>query len=175
METQKIITYSAIGVAGIVCLVFLLDLAAGIFGRNIGMDIMFILGSGFLLWQGVETMLELALASALVAPLVATIALDQALPREFSRFDRDGPADGPRRLGRHRAQAREPNLAADATAQLLRQQPVQPRRDGRAGQCDPVDRAGRDPLDDRLGQRLGIDVVINGNLVDFGQLARARP
>ena len=59
METQKIITYSAIGVAGIVCLVFLLDLAAGIFGRNIAMDIMFIIGSGFLLWQGVETMLEL--------------------------------------------------------------------------------------------------------------------
>jgi hypothetical protein len=59
METQKIITYSAIGVAGIVCLVFLLDLAAGIFGRNIGMDIMFNVGSGFLLWQGVETMLEL--------------------------------------------------------------------------------------------------------------------
>jgi hypothetical protein len=37
----------------------LLDLAAGIFGRNIAMDIMFIIGSGFLLWQGVETMLEL--------------------------------------------------------------------------------------------------------------------
>ena len=34
METQKIITYSAIGVAGIVCLVFLLDLAVGIFGRE---------------------------------------------------------------------------------------------------------------------------------------------
>jgi hypothetical protein len=59
METQKIITYSAIGVAGIVCLVFLLDLAAGIFGRNVAMDVMFILGSAFLLWQGVETMLEL--------------------------------------------------------------------------------------------------------------------
>jgi hypothetical protein len=59
METQKIVTYSAIGVAGIVCLVFLLDLAAGIFGRNVTMDVMFILGSAFLLWQGVETMLEL--------------------------------------------------------------------------------------------------------------------
>jgi hypothetical protein len=59
METQKIVTYSAIGVAGIVCLVFLLDLAAGIFGRNVAMDVMFILGSAFLLWQGVETMLEL--------------------------------------------------------------------------------------------------------------------
>ena len=46
METQKIITYSAIGVAGIVCLVFLLDLAFAIFHRNIAMDIMFIIGSG---------------------------------------------------------------------------------------------------------------------------------
>ena len=34
METDKVITYSAIGVAGIVCLIFLLDLAAGIFGRQ---------------------------------------------------------------------------------------------------------------------------------------------
>jgi len=60
METEKIITYSAIGVAGIVCLVFLLDLAAGIFGRqSVAMDILFILGAAFLLWQGVETVLEL--------------------------------------------------------------------------------------------------------------------
>jgi hypothetical protein len=59
MEIDKVITYSAIGVAGLVCLLFLLDLTAGIFGRNVGMDIMFILGAGFLLWQGVETMLEL--------------------------------------------------------------------------------------------------------------------
>ena len=60
METDKIITYSAIGVAGLVCLVFLLDLAAGIFGRqSVAMDILFILGAAFLLWQGVETVLEL--------------------------------------------------------------------------------------------------------------------
>jgi hypothetical protein len=59
METEKVITYTAISVAGLVCLIFLLDLAAGIFGRNVAMDIMFILGAGFLLWQGVETMLEL--------------------------------------------------------------------------------------------------------------------
>jgi len=44
METDKVITYSAIGVAGIVFLVFLLDLTAGIFYRNIAMDIMFMLG-----------------------------------------------------------------------------------------------------------------------------------
>jgi hypothetical protein len=59
MEIDKVITYSAIGVAGLVCLLFLLDLTAGIFGRNVGMDILFIMGAGFLLWQGVETMLEL--------------------------------------------------------------------------------------------------------------------
>ncbi len=60
MELDKVITYAAIAVAGIVCLVFVLDLAAGIFGeRHIAMDILFILGAGFLLWQGVETVLEL--------------------------------------------------------------------------------------------------------------------
>ncbi len=47
MEIDKVITYSAIGVAGIVCLVFLLDLTAGIFGRQVAMDILFILGSAF--------------------------------------------------------------------------------------------------------------------------------
>jgi hypothetical protein len=59
MEIDKIITYTAIGVAGIVFLVFLLDLTAGILYRNYFMDILFMLGSAFLLWQGVETMLEL--------------------------------------------------------------------------------------------------------------------
>ena len=59
METEKVITYAAIGVAGLIILIFLLDLAAGIFGRNIAMDILFILGGGFLLWQGIETILEL--------------------------------------------------------------------------------------------------------------------
>jgi hypothetical protein len=59
MQTEKVITYSAIGIAGLIILIFLLDLVAGIFGRYIAMDILFILGAGFLLWQGVETILEL--------------------------------------------------------------------------------------------------------------------
>ena len=59
MEIEKLITYSSIGVAALVCLVFLLDLAAGIFGRQIAMDVLFILGGAFLLWQGIETVLEL--------------------------------------------------------------------------------------------------------------------
>ncbi|WP_165245461.1 hypothetical protein [Paludisphaera soli] len=59
METEKVITYSAIGVAAIIVLIFSLDLVAGIFGQYIAMDVLFILGGAFLLWQGVETILEL--------------------------------------------------------------------------------------------------------------------
>jgi hypothetical protein len=59
MEIEKLITYSAIGIAGIVMLVFLLDLAVGIFGQYIAMDVLFILGAAFLMWQGVETIMEL--------------------------------------------------------------------------------------------------------------------
>ena len=59
MQTEKMITYLAMGVAGLICLLFLLDLVAGIFGRNTAMDILFILGGEFLLWQGVETIFEL--------------------------------------------------------------------------------------------------------------------
>jgi hypothetical protein len=59
METEKVMTYSAIGVAGLICLIFLLDAIAGIFGRNLVLDILFIIGAAFLLWQGVETALEL--------------------------------------------------------------------------------------------------------------------
>jgi hypothetical protein len=59
MEIDKLITYSAIGIAGLVLLVFLLDLTAAIFGRIIVMDVLFIIAAGFLLWQGIETILEL--------------------------------------------------------------------------------------------------------------------
>ena len=59
MGLNKIITYSTIAVAGLVCLVFLLDLAVGIFGQWKAMDILFILAGALLIWQGVETILEL--------------------------------------------------------------------------------------------------------------------
>jgi hypothetical protein len=59
MQTEKVITYAAIGVAGLIILIFLLDLVAAIFGRNVTMDVLFILGGSFLLWQGIETILEL--------------------------------------------------------------------------------------------------------------------
>lgn len=59
MELQKIMTYLVILSAAAVLLVFLLDAVAGIFGRNIAMDVLLILGAGCLLWQGVETAMEL--------------------------------------------------------------------------------------------------------------------
>jgi len=47
-------------VAGLICLLFLLDAALGIFGRNsLLLDILFILGGAFVLWQGFETTREL--------------------------------------------------------------------------------------------------------------------
>jgi hypothetical protein len=58
METEKVLTYAAMIVAGLVCLIFVLDAAFAVLGRNIALDIMFILGGAFILWQGVETMRE---------------------------------------------------------------------------------------------------------------------
>jgi hypothetical protein len=60
MGIDKIVTYAAIAVAGLVCLIFVLDLAFSIFGRlSIAMDVLFIMAAAFLLWQGIETVLEL--------------------------------------------------------------------------------------------------------------------
>ena len=59
METQKVLCYVAMAIAAIVLLVFLLDAAVGILGRTIVLDIMFILGAAFVLWQGIETAREL--------------------------------------------------------------------------------------------------------------------
>ncbi len=59
MGLNKVMTYAAIAIAGIVALIFTLDLAVGIFGRLMVMDIMFILAAVLLLWQGIETMLEM--------------------------------------------------------------------------------------------------------------------
>lgn len=60
MELEKIFTFAAMGVAGLVILIFLLDLALGVLGRaSIALDVLFILGAAFILWQGIETMREL--------------------------------------------------------------------------------------------------------------------
>ena len=59
METPKLLCYAAMIVAGLVCLIFLLDAGLAILGRNILLDVMFILGAAFVLWQGFETTREL--------------------------------------------------------------------------------------------------------------------
>jgi hypothetical protein len=59
METPKILCYAAMIIAGLVALIFVLDATAGVLGRNIMLDIMFILGAAFVLWQGFETSREL--------------------------------------------------------------------------------------------------------------------
>jgi threonine/homoserine/homoserine lactone efflux protein len=63
METPKLLCYVAMIAAGLISLIFVLDLALGILsssaGRNYALDIMFILGAAFVLWQGFETTREL--------------------------------------------------------------------------------------------------------------------
>jgi threonine/homoserine/homoserine lactone efflux protein len=59
METEKVLTYAAMSVAGLIALIFLLDAALGVMGRNIALDILFILGAAFVIWQGIETAREL--------------------------------------------------------------------------------------------------------------------
>jgi hypothetical protein len=58
METEKVLTYAAMILAGLVCLIFLLDLTLKVLGRNWALDILFILGGAFILWQGFETSRE---------------------------------------------------------------------------------------------------------------------
>ncbi len=62
MQTEKTLTLIAIIVAGLLTLVFLLDLIVAIpFGRaNLVLDILFTLGGALILWQGLETYREFA-------------------------------------------------------------------------------------------------------------------
>jgi hypothetical protein len=58
MEIEKLLCYGAMIVAGAVCLFFLLDLTVGLLGRNMVVDILFVIGAVFVLWQGIETSRE---------------------------------------------------------------------------------------------------------------------
>jgi hypothetical protein len=58
METEKLMTYGAMGVAGVVSLIFLLDAIFGIVGQNLVLDVLFLIGAAFVLWQGFETARE---------------------------------------------------------------------------------------------------------------------
>jgi hypothetical protein len=59
MELPKVLCFVAMIIAGLVCLIFVLDAAAGVLGRNIALDVLFILGGAFVIWQGIETTREL--------------------------------------------------------------------------------------------------------------------
>ena len=61
METEKIMTVASLFVAGVVALVFLLDAVVGMpFSRqSLVLDILFVIGGAFVLWQGLETYREL--------------------------------------------------------------------------------------------------------------------
>lgn len=60
METEKLLCFGAMGAAGLVAVIFVLDIVLGILGgQSLVLDIMFILGAAFVLWQGFETSREL--------------------------------------------------------------------------------------------------------------------
>jgi hypothetical protein len=60
MEIEKVLTYASMVIAGLVGLLFLLDATIGLFGRqSLVLDIMFVVGAVFVLWQGFETAREL--------------------------------------------------------------------------------------------------------------------
>ena len=61
MSSEKMLCLVSMIVAGLVVLVFLLDAALGMpFGRaSILLDILFVVGAAFVLWQGFETNREL--------------------------------------------------------------------------------------------------------------------
>lgn len=62
METEKILCWVAMVIAGLLTLLFLLDAALGLpFGRaSIVLDVLFIIGGAFVLWQSIDTYRELA-------------------------------------------------------------------------------------------------------------------
>lgn len=59
MKLSKILCYVAIGIAGLLAVVFLLDLTTGLFFDrfSIATDVIVLIASGLLLWQSVETLL----------------------------------------------------------------------------------------------------------------------
>lgn len=62
METEKILCMASMIIAGLLTLLFLLDAALGFpFSRaSIVLDVLFIFGGAFVLWQGYDTYRQLA-------------------------------------------------------------------------------------------------------------------
>ena len=61
MKIQKVLCAGTLGIAGLLAVIFLVDLLAGIFfGRQYPMTDMFVvLACGLIIWQGLETWFEL--------------------------------------------------------------------------------------------------------------------
>lgn len=61
MNLKKILCMTALAIAGILALLFLLDLAIAIpFGRSdLTTDILVVVAAGLIIWQGIETWREL--------------------------------------------------------------------------------------------------------------------
>jgi threonine/homoserine/homoserine lactone efflux protein len=60
MESEKLLCYISMGIAALVAIVFLMDAIIGLLGgQSMVLDILFILGAAFVLWQGFETSREL--------------------------------------------------------------------------------------------------------------------
>lgn len=57
MNAEKLLCWMAMIVAGLVVLIFLVDLILGMpFGRaSLLLDILFVIGAALVLWQGIET------------------------------------------------------------------------------------------------------------------------
>lgn len=62
METEKVLCIVSLVIAGLLTLVFLLDLALGIpFGRtSVVLDVMFLIAGAFVIWQALSTYKEFA-------------------------------------------------------------------------------------------------------------------
>lgn len=62
MDIEKVLCYGAMGITGVLTLLFALDAALGVpFHRSsLVLDIMFVIGGALVLWQGYATSRELA-------------------------------------------------------------------------------------------------------------------
>lgn len=62
METEKVLCIVSLVIAGLLTLVFLLDLALGIpFGRaSVVLDVLFVIAGALVIWQGISSYREFA-------------------------------------------------------------------------------------------------------------------
>ncbi len=98
------------------------------------------------------------------------MALNQAIPGIDRCLDGYVPSESPDRFRRHGTQGRQPDLTTDKAPGGIRQERVEPDGNRRTCQSNPVHGGGFDATDDRFGQHLGVCILIDGYLVNIGQL-----